>query len=107
MFPTLGTVASHWAFLSVSGAPGRFGRITCSGVQAQPTTIIPANEAVATLANTTWKSNADFFARGSADTGNNQSEQAGLVKLCSVEHISVTSMRRWPQGSGAELAAQQ
>ena len=32
-----------------------------SGVQAQPTTLIPANEGVATLANTTWKSNADFL----------------------------------------------
>jgi hypothetical protein len=35
-------------FLSVSGAPGRFGRdYFVSGVQAQSKTIIPANEAAA------------------------------------------------------------
>ena len=78
-----------------------------AGVQTQPTTIIPAHEAVATLANTTWKSNADFLHEVRQIPEITKVNQAGLVKLCSVEHISITSMRRWPHGSGAELADQQ
>ena len=66
-----------------------------SGVQAQPTTIIAANEAVATLANTTWKSNADFLheVRQIPEITKVIAE-AELVKLCSVEqhfnHIDET-----------------
>lgn len=83
-------------FLSVSGAPGRFGRITL--FQAFKPNQKPSSRPMKqqrTLANTTWKSNSDFLHEvRQIPEITKVIPEAELVELCSVEqhcnHIDET-----------------